>query len=72
MIFISQGVVPVENVTAFLGLHDVSDPNSSKYFRRYSVSRIIEAPNKQDVALIKVDGEIDIRSDHIIYSSDNC
>ena len=63
--FISQGVVPAANVTAFLGLHDLANPHSSGYFRRFPVSRIIEAPNKQDVALIKVDGEIDIRSGHI-------
>ena len=56
-----QGVVPVANVTAFLGLHDLSNPQSTGKFRRYPVSRIIAAPHKQDVALIKVDGEIDIR-----------
>ena len=57
----SQGIVPVANVTAFLGLHDISDPHSSGKFRRYPVSQIIPAPHKQDIALIKVDGEIDIR-----------
>ena len=56
-----QGIVPVENVTAFLGLHDISNPHSSGKFRRYPVSQIIPAPRKQDIALIKVDGEIDIR-----------
>ena len=51
----------MENVTAFLGLHDISNPHSSGKFRRYPVSQIIPAPHKQDIALIKVDGEIDIR-----------
>ena len=27
IVFISQGVVPTSNVTVFLGLHDLSDPN---------------------------------------------
>ena len=60
-IFPSQGVVPVSNVTAFLGLHDLSNPYSTGKFQRFTVSQIIAAPHKQDVALIKVDGDIDIR-----------
>jgi len=55
-----EGVVPAANVTAFLGLHDLSKPYSTGHFQRYPVSQIIAAPYKQDVALIKVDGDIDI------------
>ena len=51
----------MSNVTAFLGLHDLSNPYSTGKFQRFTVSQIIAAPHKQDVALIKVDGDIDIR-----------
>jgi len=55
-----MGVVPVDEVKVYLGLHEILNPNPTGLNKRFSVSKIIEAPDNKDLALIKVVGEIDI------------